>query len=330
MKELLTKNFWNDVKRTFDEARAGSGPDSLKPPNITNVSSHLEGAPTVEAASVEATGILFDMDGVLYDADQPIAGAAETVRWAQSEGIPHLFVTNTTSRSRADLVSKLAGFGIEAVETEILTPIAAAVEWLGTAHNGAVAAFVRPAAQKEFADLPLLAEDAERGAAYVVIGDLGDLWDYRTLNRAFRLLHNNPAAKLIALGMTRYWMAVDGFALDVAPFVVALAHASGRKPMVFGKPSRTFFQAAADRLQMPPGQVLMVGDDIDADVGGAQAAGIQAALVKTGKFRPADLDHAIRPEIVFDSLADLPQWWSRRRSDDRSGKEEVQNYDCSH
>ena len=84
--------------------------------------------------------------------------------------------------------------------------------------------------------------------------------------------------------------------------------------MVFGKPSGAFFRAAADRLHMLPGQILMVGDDIGADVGGAQAAGLQAALVKTGKFRPADLDHAVRPEVVFDSVADLPQWWSSGRS----------------
>jgi len=314
MKELLTKNFWQDVKRTFDEAREESAPVVVKPRNTTDVSAPLGAAPAVAAARVEAKGILFDLDGVVYDADRPIPGAAETVRWAQAEDVPHLFVTNTTSRSRADLVAKLAGFGIDAVEAGILTPIAAAVEWLRADGQGAVAAFVRPAAQKDFADLTLLAEDAERGAAYVVIGDLGDLWDYRTLNRAFRLLHNNPDAKLIALGMTRYWMAADGIALDVAPFVVALAHASGRKPLVFGKPSGAFFRAAADRLHMLPGQILMVGDDIGADVGGAQAAGLQAALVKTGKFRPADLDHAVRPEIVFDSVADLPQWWSSGRS----------------
>jgi hypothetical protein len=88
---------------------------------------------------------------------------------------------------------------------------------------------VRPQTFTEFADLPLLSEDAERGATYIVIGDLGDLWDYRTLNRAFRLLHYNPEAKLIALGMTRFWMAPDGVSLDVAPFVAALEHACFRQ-----------------------------------------------------------------------------------------------------
>jgi phospholysine phosphohistidine inorganic pyrophosphate phosphatase len=49
----------------------------------------------------------------------------------------------------------------------------------------------------------------------------------------------------------------------------------------------------------------MIGDDIQADVGGAQRAGLQAALVRTGKFRPADLASKIRPHMVLDSIADL-------------------------
>src|SRR5262249_2342578 len=224
----------------------------------------------------------------------------------------------TTSRSRGDLVAKLAAFGITASENEILTPAVAAAEWLRANGAAATALFVRPAARTDFADLPLLADDEERGADAVVIGDLGELWDYRTLNRAFRLLHHNRDAKLIALGMTRYWMASDGIALDVAPFVVALEHASRRRAMVFGKPGSAFFRAAADRLSVAPSGVLLIGDAIEADIGGAQAAGLKGALVKTGKFQPADLERSIRPAALLDCVADLPRWWQNERSDLRS------------
>jgi HAD superfamily hydrolase (TIGR01458 family) len=251
------------------------------------------------------------MDGVLYNADHLIAGAVDTVEWVHTQGIPRLFVTNTTSRSRAALAEKLLAFGIQASETEILTPGAAVAAWLRNTGGGQIALFLRPSARLEFAGLPCLSEDAERGAAYVVIGDLGDLWDYRTLNRAFRLLHNNPEAKLVALGMTRYWLASDGISLDVAPFVAALEHATGRKAIVFGKPDARFFLAASDRLGLAGSEVLMIGDDIDADIRGAQAAGLKGALVKTGKFRPADLEGTVRPYVVFDSIADLPNWWNR-------------------
>ncbi|PWU01820.1 MAG: TIGR01458 family HAD-type hydrolase [Terriglobia bacterium] len=256
-------------------------------------------------------GILFDMDGVLYNSDRPIAGAAETVCWVQEQAIPHLFVTNTTSRDRAALVEKLHGFGIETSEEEILTPAAAVAGWLRHSCEGPLALFLRPAARREFAGLPCLDDAAEQGAAYVVIGDLGSLWDYRTLNRAFRLLYHNPEAKLIALGMTRYWLASDGISLDVAPFVTALEHAAGRRAIVFGKPAERFFLAAAERLGLAPGEIVMIGDDIEGDIGGAQAAGLKGALVKTGKFKAADLEGRIRPDFVWDSVADLQRWWNK-------------------
>ena len=254
-------------------------------------------------------GILFDMDGVLYNSERLIPGAVETVAWLRERSVPHLFVTNTTSRGRDRLVEKLRGFGIEAAVDDILTPPVAASEWLRAQDGGPVALFLRPSTRAEFAGLPLTPDGAESGAAYVVIGDLGDLWDFRTLNRAFRLLHHNPQAKLIALGMTRYWLASDGISLDVAPFVAALQHATGREPMVFGKPAARFFHAAAERLGLAPADVLMVGDDMHADIAGAQAAGMKGALVRTGKFRPADLEGPERPGVVLDSVAELPEWW---------------------
>jgi ribonucleotide monophosphatase NagD (HAD superfamily) len=93
--------------------------------------------------------------------------------------------------------------------------------------------------------------------------------------------------------------------------VAALEHATGRKAIVFGKPDARFFLAAIQRLGLEARKVLMIGDDIDADVGGAQAAGLKGALVKIGKFRPTDLEGTIRPDVVFDSIADLPNWWNR-------------------
>jgi len=253
------------------------------------------------------------MDGVLYNSDRLIPGAVETVAWLRSQGVPYLFVTNTTSRGRGALAEKLCGFGIQAAEGDILTPAVAAAEWLRAKCEGPVALFLRPSTRTEFTGLPLVADDAEHGAAYVIIGDLGDSWDFRTLNRAFRLLHHSPAAKLIALGMTRYWLASDGISLDVAPFVAALQHATGREPIVFGKPAERFFLAAAERLGLDAADVLMVGDDIHADVLGAQAAGLKGALMRTGKFRPADLEAAEQPDFVLDSVADLPGWWDEHR-----------------
>ena len=256
--------------------------------------------------------VLFDMDGVLYNSGEPIAGAAETLAWFRDRQIPYLFVTNTTSRGRDALTEKLERFGIPASPADIVTPCEAAADWLRSRYDGSVALFLRPAARTAFEDLDCLPDHAECGARYVVIGDLGSTWDFQTLNRAFRLLHANPQATLIALGMTRYWQAADGISMDVAPFVAALENASGRKALVFGKPATAFFHAAAARLGVPSGEILMVGDDIESDIAGAQSAGMRAALVRTGKFRTLDLEGPVKPDAVLDSVAELADWWERR------------------
>jgi len=258
-------------------------------------------------------GILFDMDGVLYNAEEPIEGAAEAVAWVQARNIPHLFVTNTTSRGRAALLRKLSRFGIRTDRDRILTPCLSAAEWLRQHGRGKTALFVAGKARREFGGIEILPEGAEAGARFVVIGDLGETWDFRTLNRAFRLLHSNPEAVLIALGMTPFWHAHDGLRLDVAPFVAALEHATRRKALVFGKPEKAFFLAAAHQLGLPPREVLMIGDGIETDIDGAQKAGLKGALVRTGKFRESDLGGALIPDSVLDSVADLPRRWKDYR-----------------
>jgi len=100
--------------------------------------------------------VLFDMDGVLYNSEEPIEGARETIAWVRERRIPHLFVTNTTSRGRDALVEKLARFGIGGSADEILTPCVAASQWLKARNAADVALFLRPAARAEFSGLRLV------------------------------------------------------------------------------------------------------------------------------------------------------------------------------
>jgi phospholysine phosphohistidine inorganic pyrophosphate phosphatase len=258
------------------------------------------------------SALLIDLDGVLYEGDRVVPGAAEAVTWMRMRKIPHLFLTNTTSRPRAALVEKLTRLGIATDAEAIHTPPVAAVRWLGDHAPGPVALFVPRATASEFQSHPLLPDGAEEGAASVVLGDLGNEWDFARLNRAFRLLMAEPRPVLIALGMTRYFQAPDGLRLDVAPFVKALEHATGATAVVLGKPAGPFFEAALRLLGCPTDDAMMVGDDIVGDVQGAQRAGLRAILVRTGKFRPSDLTGDIRPDAVLGSIADLAGWWERQ------------------
>jgi HAD superfamily hydrolase (TIGR01458 family) len=256
------------------------------------------------------TGILFDLDGVFYVGDQAIPSAAETLLWVRRQGIPHCFLTNTTSRPRNALAEKLARLGIDTDPGHILTPAVAARHWIEQNLEGQVALFLPPATETDFHPLPLAKRDSPRPVAAVVIGDLGEAWDFHTLNQAFRLLMQEPPPQLIALGMTRYWRAPDGLRLDVAPFITALKHASGATPLILGKPSKDFYHSALELIGCRAEEGIMIGDDIQSDIAAAQAAGLRALLVHTGKYQPSDLEGDIVPDGQLDTIAELPNWWS--------------------
>jgi HAD superfamily hydrolase (TIGR01458 family) len=120
-----------------------------------------------------------------------------------------------------------------------------------------------------------------------------------------------PRPILIALGMSRYAQGDTGLVLDVAPFIKALEYAADCEAVVMGKPAKAFFEAALRVLGTKTTETVMIGDDIHSDVAGAQAAGLTGILVRTGKFRTADLDGAVRPDAVLGSVADLPEWWDK-------------------
>ncbi len=255
--------------------------------------------------------ILIDLDGVLYEGDRPINGAAETIAWLEHRRIPHLFLTNTTSRPRRVVVEKMMSMGLAVKAEQILTPPVVAQQWLIRQSRCTVALFVPEATREDFSSLELLPDNAESGADAVVIGDLGESWTFALLNRAFRLLESGTNTTLVALGMTRYWRAARGLQLDTGPFVKALEYATSRTANVIGKPSQTFFQMGLDMLGTVGANTLMIGDDIKSDVEAAQSAGLKAALVRTGKFKPADLERDSTPDTVLDSIACLEAWWGK-------------------
>ena len=259
----------------------------------------------------EQHGLLIDLDGVLYQSGVLIDGAIETLDWIRQRQIRHLFVTNTTSRSRAKLLEKFDDLGFSAGIDEIMTPVLAAVQWLEEHGLRRVALFVPQSTQADFGEIESVTLDGGDAVEAVIIGDLGEAWDFQLLNQAFRFLMQQPPPRLLALGMTRYWRGKNGLQLDVAPFVKALEHAAACEALVVGKPARAFFDAALAKLRCDAANALMIGDDIVGDVGAAQQCGIRGIQVRTGKFRQADLNGAIEPFAVLDSIADLPAWWER-------------------
>jgi ribonucleotide monophosphatase NagD (HAD superfamily) len=102
--------------------------------------------------------------------------------------------------------------------------------------------------------------------------------------------------------------------LDGGAFLLGLEAAASVTAEVVGKPAPGFFTSALSRLYVDAAEAVMIGDDIDADVLGAQRLGITGMLVKTGKFLPEALEAADGiPDYVVGSIIDVPDLLPRIR-----------------
>ncbi|HSD24016.1 MAG TPA: TIGR01458 family HAD-type hydrolase, partial [Solirubrobacterales bacterium] len=199
-------------------------------------------------------------------------------------------------------LERLARLGIEADPSDLLTPARLAAKRCEEAGYESVALVVLDELREDLQGL----EESDGPVDAVIVGDLGEDWDYGLLNAAFRQLMEG--AELIALQKNRYWETSDGLSLDAGPFVAALEYASGRDAEVVGKPSRSFFELALSDLGVDAGLAGMVGDDVEADVGGALDAGLAGILVRTGKYRKELVrETGIEPTATVDSIAEVPE-----------------------
>jgi len=246
--------------------------------------------------------MLLDLEGVLYDGDQPIEGATAAVARLREMGLDLRYLTNTTTRSRDGVAERLAGLGLVLGAEDLFTPLAAARRLLADWNARRIRLAAPPDAAADFSGLEL----AHSGPVdAVVVGDLYKEFDWDLLNELFDLVRGG--ARLIALHKNRYCRREGGIGLDVGPFVAALEYATDTQAVVVGKPSPDFFQLALDDMGVAAADTLMVGDDIDADIGGAQGAGLKAVQVRTGKYTASDLDHpSVRPDFRVDSITSLP------------------------
>lgn len=251
----------------------------------------------------DVEGLLLDIDGVLVTSWEPIPGAIDAITALRTAGLPVCLITNTTTHPRSELAATLQRAGFDVAPEMIVTAVTATADYLRRAHpSAAVFVLSDGDARADLVDVGLVDDPAD--ADVIVLGGASNDFTYATVNRVFARLMRGDAS-LIAMHRNMFWRTTGGFELDAGAYVTGLEAATGVDAVVCGKPAPAYFEAALSVLGLTADSAAMVGDDVVNDVDGARAAGLMGILVRTGKFRPDDLDRG-SPDHVVDSLADVP------------------------
>ncbi len=261
---------------------------------------------------------MFDIDGVLVTSWQPIDGAAQTLRVLAENQIARSYLTNTTTRTRAQIADLLTAAGMDVAADEVITAAALTAEYVRDRYPGARCFLVNSGQIGE--DMPgvdiVYSGDFTGPAApdtpdVVLLGGAGPEYNHLTLSWVYDWMAQG--VPVVAMHRSTSWTTTDGLRVDTGMYLIGMEETSGRKATAVGKPAPEGFLAAANRLGVDPDEMYMIGDDLNNDVLAAQVVGMAGVLVRTGKFRQATLDRwaadefAMQPNYVIDSVADLPE-----------------------
>jgi HAD superfamily hydrolase (TIGR01458 family) len=262
---------------------------------------------------------LLDFDGVIAQAGRAIPGSPEAITRLRQQDIPFRIITNTSLSSRTTLAARVAERGVTIDPDHWITALSVSAAWTARRLPGAPLFVIASDDAKTEFDGQLLLSDEEAAAqesraAAVVIGDSAEKLSWANINAAFGLVRRG--ARLVAMHRNKWWITPAGPTIDSGAFVAAIEFAAGTRATLIGKPSRICFSEAVRSLRTElPGlrrsDVVMVGDDIETDVGGGRRAGLRTAFVLTGKHGDAELAAFVgrrgraAPDYVAASLADL-------------------------
>jgi NagD protein len=247
-------------------------------------------------------GYLIDMDGVIYRGPQLIPGADRFIGELRAAGVPFLFLTNNSQRTRRDVATKLQRFGIDVEERHIFTCAMATARFLATQKPGGTAFVIG-----EGGLLTALHANGfavvDKDPDYVVVGE-GRTMTFEMLEAGLKMILGG--AKLVATNLDPNCPTPDGARPGCGALVAMLETAAGVKAFSVGKPSPLMLRAARKELGLTTDQTVVIGDTMETDILGGAQLGFKTILVLSGGTHREDLARfAYQPDCIVDSLADL-------------------------
>lgn len=250
-------------------------------------------------------GLILDMDGVLYRGERALPGARELFPALRANGVSFILLTNNATLTAQDFSKKLARMEIEVEPDGILTSAGATAIYLEQNYpqGGGVYVLGEAGLVSYISGMPRFRIDEER-PGFVVAG-LDYDFDYTAMRKACTSIRRG--ARFVATNADAT-LPVEGGELwpGAGSIVASIQTCSGVTPTVIGKPNVYMAGMALERLGLPAGKVLCVGDRLETDILCGARAGIPTALVLTGVSRLEDIEGAeAAPDYIFEDLPHL-------------------------
>lgn len=249
---------------------------------------------------------LIDLDGTLYHGNRIIPGAAELISELQAKGIPHLYVTNNSSRTPGDVANHLREMGIPAVDNEVCTSAVAAAQYIATISPGAKVAAIGEKGLLQALNEAGLNMDEEH-PDYVVQG-IDRSFTYETLSRATRWIR--AGARYVLTNPDLLLPSDEGLIPGAGSISASIRAATGVEPIMIGKPSDVIMKFAIKRLGLRNEEVAVIGDNMLTDISAGVHAGSGSILTLTGVTTSENLQGfiataGIEPDMICKDLEEV-------------------------
>lgn len=253
-------------------------------------------APTWNLVAAET--FFFDLDGCIWFSDELAPGAADLVAGLRQAGRRVCFVSNITGTTAALVADKLTGMGIPAVEADVQTPFSILPQHPLVRERSPAFVLGNDVIRAAITDAGIAITDEPEQAQLVIVSRDTAL-TYTDLANASEALYGGAA--LLALNLdSRVPIRAGVYVPGNGAIVAALTTATGVQAEAIGKPAKFFFEQALLRFDAQRSSTVMIGDNLDSDIAGGEAAGLVTVQVGGDTFSLLD-----NPPVPAFSVADL-------------------------
>ena len=243
--------------------------------------------------------VFLDLDGTIYLGNDMIEGAMDFLKRCDEQGVKRFFLSNNSSKSTEEYVSKLSSLGIPATSEEVLLSTHDLIAWLDS-KNVTETYLVGTSGMADMLEMSGV-ETKSEFPEFVVLGYDTEI-NYEKLSKASVHLHNG--VPMVASHPDIVCPSPNGGLPDVGAYLALFESTCGVAPShICGKPNPDMILNKAREIGVEPYQCAMVGDRLYTDMEMAERAGVVSVLVLSGEATRDDLVGAPqKPDVIVDSV----------------------------